>query len=104
MYRASLARFRLLRCRSSAQLVEAAAVMDSLLAPPHPDAAGGDQPHPAPARLLLIDNLVRARCMPARHALGTRCVHVVVFWLFACGLLTPPRLRCCDGAGRALLA
>ena len=61
VYRASLARFRLLRCRSSAQLVEAAAALDALLTPNAADGAS-DAHHPA-ARLLLIDNLVRGSPM-----------------------------------------
>jgi hypothetical protein len=56
VYRASLARFRLLRCRSSAALVQAAAVLDMLVCPPA--GVAGATPT-AVTRLLLIDNLVR---------------------------------------------
>ncbi len=56
VYRASLARFRLLRCRSSAALVQAAAVLDLLVCPPA--GAAGATPTAA-TRMLLIDNLVR---------------------------------------------
>ena len=56
VYAASLARFRLLRCRSSAALVEAAAALDALVAP---QAAPPGATAPAATRLLLIDNLVR---------------------------------------------
>jgi DNA-repair protein XRCC2 len=69
VYRTSLARFRLLRCRSSAQLVEAAAALDTLLAPNAAD-DGSDAHHPA-ARLLLIDNLVRRNPM---HELASACI------------------------------
>lgn len=55
VYAASLAAFRLLRCRSSAALVRAAAALDRLVAPPPP--AGGWQEEPPATRLLLIDNL-----------------------------------------------
>jgi DNA-repair protein XRCC2 len=48
VYRASLSRFRLLRCRSSAEVVQACAALDELVSP--------ESASPA-ARLLLLDNL-----------------------------------------------
>ena len=71
VYAASLARFRLLRCRSSAEVVHIAAVLDRLVAQQgrggrrSSHSADGDVPEleeVAPTRLLLIDNLVRGRC------------------------------------------
>ena len=59
VYKASLASFRLLRCRNSAAVVRAAASLDLLL-------AGDDA-----TRMLLIDNLVRARLRSA--ALTSPC-------------------------------
>jgi len=49
VYRDSLARFRLLRVRSTAQLVRLAAALDGLVAP--------STPLPAPTRLLCLDNV-----------------------------------------------
>jgi DNA-repair protein XRCC2 len=66
VYASSLARFRLLRCRSSAEVVHIAAVLDRLVAKQAPvgrrssHVADVDVPEVeevAPTRLLLIDNL-----------------------------------------------
>lgn len=63
VFRTALARFRLLRVRSTAQLVRLASALDSLVAP--------GAPLPAPTRLLCLDNVgafhahERAACAPA---------------------------------------
>jgi len=65
VYGPSLERFRLLRCRTSAEVVRAAAVLDRLVSGAarvsnhSADDDAGHRADEAPTRLLLIDNLVR---------------------------------------------
>jgi DNA-repair protein XRCC2 len=68
VYAASLAAFRLLRCRSDAALVRAAAALELLVAPPS-RAGGWAQDQGPPVRLLLVDNLVRRALLLTRTLL-----------------------------------
>jgi hypothetical protein len=85
VYGPSLARFRLLRCRTSAEVVRAAAVLDRLVSDARCGAArvsnhsadddAGHRADEAPTRLLLIDNLVRrvwraATSIERRHGIN----------------------------------